>query len=160
MTQPFISNTVPASAALGRAAITNPADATDGNTIQLMLDKAGRVVTTNGHVRDLVAVQTTTIAASAAETTIITAAGAGVFADLSFLAITMGTTPTACTATLKDATAGTIRAVYDLPATTGQGIVLPFPVPMAQAAANNNWTLTLSSASPTVHINAVYIKNA
>jgi hypothetical protein len=160
MTQPFLPATVPASAVLGRAAITNPTDATDGNTIQLMVDKAGRVVTANGHVRDLVAAQTTTIAASSAETTIITAAGAGVFADLAFLAITMGTTPTACTATLKDATAGTTRGVFDLPATTGQGVVLPFPIPIPQATANNNWTITLSSASPTVHINAVYIKNA
>lgn len=160
MTQPFISNTIPSTAVLGRAAITNPADATDGNTIQVMLDKAGRVVIANGHVRDLVAIQTTTIAASSAETTIVSAAGAGVFADLAFLAITMGTTPTACTATLKDATGGTTRGVFDLPATTGQGVVLPFPIPIPQASANSNWTLTLSSASPTVHINAVYIKNA
>ena len=160
MSQPFLPAVVPASAVLGRAALTNPPDATDGNTIQVMLDKAGRVVTANGHVRDLIAVQTTTIAASVSETTIITAAGASVFADLCFLAITMGTTPTACTATLKDATAGTIRGVYDLPATTGQGVVLPFPIPLPQAVANNNWTITLSSASPTVHINAVFIKNA
>lgn len=152
---------VPANALLrgARAATANPTAVTDGQMVAQMADKVGRQIVVQGAPRDLVGIQQTTIAGSSSETTIITAGAAGVFNDISSLVITMGTTPTACTATLKDATSGTTRAIYDLPATTGQGIVIPFTPPLPQAAAANNWTITLSSASPTVHINAVFIKN-
>ena len=139
--------------------IANPTSATGGNQVAIMGDKAGRIVIVNGNVRELIGVQTTTIAASAAETTIITAGGAGVFDDISMLSICMGTTATATTATLKDATAGTTRAIIDLPATQGNCTTLSLIPQMPQSAANANWTITLGSAVPTVHVNAVFVKN-
>lgn len=139
-----------------RAATANPTNATGGNSVAAMGDKAGRMVITAGNVRELVGVQTTNIVNSVAETTVVTAGGANVFNDLSCLNIT-NRTATAVNVTLKDATAGTTRAIYDLAASGG--IVIPFPVPMPQAAANANWTVTLSVNTVTVDINVVFLKN-
>lgn len=162
MTQPYLPATVPVSAVLGRAALTNPTDATDGNTIQLMLDKAGRVVTANGHVRDLVGVQTTAIAASTAETTIITAGGAGVFNDITQLVITT-TNAAAGTLTIKDSTAGTTRMILDYPnaaSAPGTPMVIPFNPPLPQSSANANWTITASVNAGHYEVTAIFIKNA
>lgn len=153
---------VPANALyLGVRAITaNPTNSTGGNLVGAIADKAGRLVTTPGHVRDLVGTQTTTISASAAETTIITAGAAGVFNDISALIITWSGTAVA-TWSLRDATAGTVRAVFDSPATVGTApLILHFPVPLPQTTAASNWTLTASTATSTgAHIYAVYLKN-
>lgn len=144
-----------------RAATANPANATGGNLVAAMGDKAGRVVITPGNVRELIGVQTTNIAASTAETTIITAGGAGVFNDISLLVITT-TDAAAATITIKDATAGTTRAVFDYPpaaAVPGSALVIPFPIPLPQAAANANWTATVSVNAGSVKITAVFVKN-
>lgn len=153
----------PANAVLdgGRVATANPTNGTNGNLAALMVDKAGRAVVTPGHVRDLVAVQTTNIAASTAETTIITAGGGGVFNDISCLIIST-TDAAAATITIKDATGGTTRMVIDYPnAAVAPGVpaVIPFPVPLPQAVAANNWTATVSVNAGSVKITAVYIKN-
>jgi hypothetical protein len=143
-----------------RAALTNPVDATDGSRVTVMADKAGRLVVTNGHVRDLVASQQTTFA-TAAETTIITAGAAGIFNDLCQLIITT-TAAAAQTITIKDATAGTTRLVLDYPNTAAANLSTPcvinFEPPIPQAVAANNWTATTSLATGT-KITAVYIKN-
>src|SRR5262252_5457590 len=97
-----------------KAATANPTNATAGNAVALMADKAGRLVVTPSHVRELVGVQTTSISASTTETTIITAGGAGVFNDLSHLSITT-TDAAAAVITIKDATAGTTRLTFDYP---------------------------------------------
>ena len=144
-----------------KAATANPTNATAGNQVAMMADKAGRLVVTPSHVRDLVGIQTTNIAASTAETTIVTAGGANVFNDISCLVIT-STDAAAATITIKDATGGTTRMVLDYPNAAlapGAPCVIPFPVPMPQAAANNNWTATVSVNAGSVKITAVFIKN-
>lgn len=148
---------VPANALFNgaRAATANPTSATGGNMVGIMADKAGRLVTTIGHTRDLVGVQTTNITTTA-ETTIVTAGGAGVFNDISSLVIT-NRTATACFVTLKDDTAGTTRAIYDLAA--NGGLAIDFNPPMPQAVAAKPWTLTLSAGSITVDCNVVFVKN-
>jgi hypothetical protein len=138
-----------------RAATANPTSATGGNAVGTMADKAGRAVVTIGHVRELVGVQTTNITTTG-ETTIVTAGGAGVFNDISSLVIT-NRTATAVNVTIKDATAGTTRAIYDLAASGG--LAIDFNPPMPQAAAANNWTATLSASSITVDVNVVFVKN-
>ena len=148
-----------------KAATANPANATAGNQVAIMGDKAGRQVVTVGNVRELVAMQTTAIANSAAETTVVTAGGAGVFNDISHININMtgAGTPAACTVTLKDATAGTTRAVWFLAATAAafaEAVSFDFLPPMSQTTANNNWTVTLSSATVTVNVNVVFVKNS
>jgi hypothetical protein len=150
-----------ADAIAGRAATANPANATGGNLTSVMVDKAGRVVVTEGHVRELVATQQTTISASTSETTIVTAGAAGVFNDIAQLIIT---TPNAAAATLtlKDATGGTTRGIFNYPnaaSAPSTPLVLTFNPPLPQAVAANNWTLTASANAGTVQITAVYVKN-
>jgi hypothetical protein len=126
-----------------------------------MADKAGRFVVTEGNVRELIGVQTTTISASTAETTIVSAGGAGVFNDISQINITT-TNAAAATLTLKDATGGTTRAVWNYPATAANPLmplVISYPIPMTQAAAANNWTLTASVNAGNFIVNVVYVKN-
>ena len=153
---------VPANALLQglRAATANPTNATGGNTVASMGDKAGRQVVTPGNVRELIGVQTTVISASTAETTIVTAGGAGVFNDISCIVITT-TDVAAAVITIKDATAGTTRMTLHIPATAAKDgpLCIPFPIPMPQAAAANNWTATVSVNAGAVAINVVYVKN-
>lgn len=156
---------VPASAEMtgARAATANPANATDGKLVAAMADKAGRLVVTPGQIRDLVGIQTTTISASTAETTIITAGAAGVFNDLSCLIISTTDSAAAGTVTIKDATGGTTRMVIDYPnaaaVPTGAPLVIPFPIPVPQAVAANNWTATVSPNAAAIKITAVFVKN-
>lgn len=156
--------TVPTTAHLSGAvaATTNPTNAVAGNLVGLMADKAGRLVTTGANVRELIGVQQTTIASGTAETTIVSAGGAGVFNDLTELIITT-INAVAATLTLKDATTGTTRAVFDYPnaaSAPGVPLVITFNPPLPQAVANNNWTLTASVAAGAIHITAVFAKNS
>jgi hypothetical protein len=145
---------VPANVVLAgaRAATANPTNATGGNAVSLMADKAGRLVVTEGTVRELIAVQQTAVSGTG-ETTIVTAAGANVFADLMSLIIT----------TLKDSTGGTTRAVFNYPnaaSAPSTPLVINFNPPLPQSGANANWTLTASAAAGAVNVTAVYAKNS
>lgn len=145
----------------GLVATANPTNASNGAIARAMVDKAGRFVTTTGHVRELVGVQTTVISASTSETTIITAGGANVFNDLSCLVIT-STDAAAAVITIKDATGGTTRITLNYPDAAlapAAPCVLPFPIPIPQAVANNNWTATVSANAGSVSITAVFVKN-
>jgi hypothetical protein len=144
-----------------RAATANPTNATGGNTVGIMADKAGKVVTTAGCPRELSAAQTVVITASTAETTIITAGGASVFNDLSLLVIT-STNAAAAVITIKDATAGTTRLTLNYPDAAlaeAAPLVIPFPIPLAQATANANWTATVSVNAGSTSFSAVFCKN-
>jgi hypothetical protein len=140
------------------ATTANPTNATAGNLVGLMADKAGRLVTTSGHVRDLTTVTSTNFATTS-EVTFIAAGGAGVFNDISSITfVQLGSTAT--TVTLKDSTGGTTRLIVALTATTGNMQTIYFPIPMPQATANNNWTITLGTADTGgVQVSAVSIKN-
>jgi hypothetical protein len=144
----------------GKAATANPTNATAGNLTPIMLDKAGKPVVTIGAVRELVGNQNTVITASTAETTIVTAGSAGVFNDISCIVITT-TNIAAAVITIKDATAGTTRLTLHYPPTAAAvgPLVIPFPVALAQAAAANNWTATVSVNAGAVSINVIYQKN-
>ena len=138
---------VPANGLLAglRAATANPTNATGGNMVSSMGDKAGRQVVTPVQVRDLVAVQQTNVAVNT-EITVITAGAAGVFNDMVGMVVSTAGLA-AQTITIKDATAGTTRFVLNYPnaAVAPAGpLVIMFPVPVPQAAAANNWTVTQS----------------
>jgi hypothetical protein len=152
---------VPANALFNglRAATANPANATGGNMVGQMGDKAGRAVVTPCQVRELVAVQQTAIA-STTETTIVTAGAAGVFNDIIGIVITTAGAA-AQTITIKDATAGTARMVLNYPnaaVAPGAPLTLMFPVPIPQAAAAANWTATQSLATA-CNYTVLYAKN-
>ena len=135
----------------------NPTKAANAQRTGLATDAIGRVILSSSHERTMVGNQVTTISSSTAETTIVTAGGAGVFNDLTCLTITNGSA-TATIVTLKDATAGTTRGIYNLAA--GGGVSIPFPTPKAQASANANWTLTCGASVASVYVVAEFVKNS
>ena len=97
----------------GLAKTGNPAAVDDGDVVNALHDKLGKRISIPA-LREVKANQTTTITGTS-ETTIVTAGGSGVFADLYRLIIT-NTSATAVTVTIKDATAGTTRYVFAVPA--------------------------------------------
>ena len=137
----------------GIAKTTQPAAALDGQRANILTDKLGRVVVAPGHVRDLVTNQYTQLT-NTTETTIVTAVAA-TYLDITSLIITNASNQ-AVNVTLRDATAGTTRAVLNLAA--NGGVVFNPPAPLKQAAVNSNWTAQLS-ATATVNITAIAVQN-
>ncbi len=132
----------------GVARTTNRTAVTDGDRVNLAADDMGRLLTREGQPRDLIVQQTVAISNSTTETTILTAGAAGVFHDLTHLTIT-NATATAVVVTIKDATAGTTRGIYNIAASGG--ITISYTRPFVQAAAANNWTATLSATGINVN---------
>jgi len=129
-----------------RAATANPTNATGGNMVGAMGDKAGRMVATLVQVRELVAAQQTNIA-STSITDIVTAGGASVFRDLIGLIIT---TAGAAAQTITISDNATTKMVLNYPngaIAPADPLILMFPVPIPQAAANTAWRATQSVAT-------------
>lgn len=135
---------------------TNPTAVTDGQRVNAIFDKLGKQVVVNA-VRDLKGVQQTTITSSTAETTIITAV-ASTFLDLYGLIIT-NTSATVTAVTIKDSTAGTTRAIFEIPATDTRGFMLNASNGINQATVNNNWTATCGTSVASIEITALFVKN-
>lgn len=139
----------------GEARTTTPTAVADGDVVRLQADDQGRLITEPHAPRDLTVHNRITLTTTT-ETTLIAAGGAGVFHDLVFLSMS-NESATEVRVDIADSTAGTDRISMDL-AADGGGAVIPFPVPMTQATANNNWTATLSAAVSTVYITAIAVK--
>lgn len=151
---------VPANASYagGIAKTALPSAATDGNLTGVMTDKFGRPVTLVGTIRDLVGTQTTTISASTAETTIVTAGAAGVFNDLVMLIVSNTSTATNTRIDFRDTTAGSV--LFSLQSNGGQppiGFALPVPIPQTSSATN--WTAQCATSTTDVRVYAVFAKN-
>jgi hypothetical protein len=140
----------------GLAKTANPTAVTDGQRVASLFDKLGKQVVV-GAIRDLKGMQSTTITSSTSETTIVTAA-ASTFLDLYGLVIT-NTSATVTKVTIKDSTAGTTRAVFEIPATDTRGFMLPVDSALPQATVNTNWTATCGTSVASVEIAAYYVKN-
>jgi len=139
----------------GVARTAHPTAAAAGDRVDFYCDDLGRMVTTPFVPRDRV-VHNRIALTSTSETTLIAAGGAGVFRDIVYL-VCSNESATEVRIDIKDATAGTNRISIDL-AADGGGAVMPLPIPLTQAAANNNWTATLSSAVSTVYITAIAVE--
>lgn len=134
-----------------------PAATSNGNRIDLYSDLAGRPVVTVGAPRELKAWQQTTITSSAAETTIVTAGGSGVFNDLTSLTFS-NSSATATLITLKDSTAGTTRSIISLAG--GQNLVIPMVDGNGvQSSSNANWTVTCGTSVASIYVTAQFNKN-
>lgn len=140
----------------GVARTANPTAVTDGQRVDATFDKLGKQVVV-GSIRALKGVQQTTITSSTSETTIVTAI-ASTFADLYGLIIT-NTSATVTKVTIKDATAGTTRAVLEVPPTDTRGFMLPESGAIPQAVVNNNWTATCGTSVASIEITALYVQN-
>lgn len=132
----------------GRTATSNPTNEANGDATPLMVDKAGRLVITEGHIREL-RNSTQTAIASTSETTIVAAGGAGVFRDLGGLIITT-TGAAAQTITIRAGTAGTTKLILNYPNAAlapGGPLVIMFDRPLPALAANATWTAQQSAAT-------------
>jgi hypothetical protein len=139
----------------GKAQSSNNTPVTDGDAVDDFKDTQGRTIVEPFAPAALVAQQRTTIS-NTSETTIVTAAGASVFADIAAVSC-LNTSATATYITLKDATGGTSR--WDIPCPANKlsdGII--FPVPLPQASSNNNWTATAADTVSSLIVNVEYRK--
>jgi hypothetical protein len=156
---------IAASAAYGEYLSTAPAPTT-GQYSALQTDYAGSLFVKPIRRSETVS-QATTIASSAASTTILAAQAAGIFADISNLIVTVTAAAAISlpfTVTLSD---GTQSYIFDMETgalATSPAISVPlnlsFNPPLSATTAATVWTITLSVATVTVHItvNAVLQK--
>lgn len=123
---------------LARVSTSNPATVGNASTVALMADASGSLIVAEG-LRTMMSATTVTLTSTAAETTIIPAT-ASEFHDITNLYI-CNASSSAQTLTLRDATTGTIRGVYDFNSTFANPININFVPPLAQSTSNSNWTI-------------------
>jgi len=132
-----------------------PTAVTDGQRVDIVADKVGRLVVTNMQVRDLKTHNFTSFA-SVAETTVL-AAVASTFLDLTQIIITNTNVTKDADVDFRDSTGGTIRVTIHAPAMAT--VVVNFADILTQATVNNNWTAQSDTATPTLKITVLAIKN-
>ena len=133
---------------------SHPAPVANADRVNAYADKLGRFVMIPHVPRELI-VHNRIALSSTAETLLIGAGGANVFQDIVFL-FPSNESGTEARIDIRDATAGSVRLSIDL-AADGGGAVVPLPVPLTQAVANNNWTAQLSAGVATVYLTAIAI---
>lgn len=163
VTQPVAGDTAAAASDSGNPVkiggvgrTTNPSAVTDGQRVNGLFDKLGKQISIPA-IRVLKGRQVTTITASTAETTIVTADATN-FLDIYCLILT-NTSATATNITIKDSTAGTTVQTFALPAADNRGFCVEAGSAIPQTTVNNNWTATSSASVTSVIITAYYVKN-
>ena len=141
-----------------RASDARPARmSADNDMVPLWSDRHGAQVMEIGGPRGLKGRQRTTITSSTAETTIVTAGGAGIFRDV-YRILVHNTSAVTTVVSIRDATAGTV--VFP-PITLAAGEKWGFSAPSSdgelQAVANNNWTAQCSVSVASVEITTSFI---
>lgn len=134
----------------------NPTAVTDGQRVNATFDKLGKQVVV-GAIRDLKGMTQTQISASTSETTIV-AAVASTFCDLYGL-ILANTGATTTKVSIRDDTAGTVRAIIEVPTLETRGFMLPVDSALPQTAVNKNWTATCASSTTAMEVTALWVKN-
>lgn len=140
----------------GRAATTNPTAVADGQVVETMHDKLGKLVSICA-VRVLKGSQKTTITASTSETTIVTQL-ASTFLDLYGL-ILANTGATTTKVDIRDTTGGSVIATFEVPAGDMRGFMLPADSGLAQTTVNTNWTAQCGSSTSSLEVTAMFVKN-
>lgn len=140
----------------GLARTSDPTAVDNADVVNELRDVLGKAVVIPA-LRGQLAHQATTITASVSETTIFTAAGAGVFADLYGLVIT-NSSATDTEVTIKDATAGTTRMTVGVKAGATAGFTVEAGSALPQASANNNWTATCADSVTSIFVTALVKK--
>ena len=87
----------------------------------------------------------------------MTAGGANVFLDLYGL-VFANTGASTTKVTIKDATAGTTRMIFEVPTLETRGFMVPAGSAVPQAAANANWTATCGTSTTAMEVTALYVK--
>jgi len=140
----------------GKALTAEPTAVAANDRVNAMFDIYGRQIT-RGVLREMKGSQITTITASTAETTCVTA-DATYKQDIYGLIVT-NTSATATEVSFKDDTAGTTRFMISVPANDMRGFMLPVDAGHLQAAANDNWTATCADSVSSIVITAMFVKN-
>ena len=136
----------------GKAFSVDPTPVATGDRADAYVDVLGKLVITPIAPRAQVTPPAMVILSSTTETTVISAAGAGIFLDLSWI-ILSNTSATAVRADLRSATGGTVVVSFMIPA--GMTLVVDLSdLPMLQATAANNWTIQLLAAVTDVRVTA------
>ncbi len=139
----------------GKARSADAAAVATGDRADLYMDLLGKVVVVPQAPRALLGCASVTLTTTT-ETTLLSAGGAGIFVDLSWVCIT-NTSATAVRVDFRPATAGTVGLSVLAPA--GLNVMMPFvEVPFLQTTANNNWTVQLGAAVTDVRISAGSLK--
>lgn len=140
----------------GRATNTNLAEmSADGDVVDATFTMQGALVTAHAP-RELLGNQQTQLSNTTTETTIITAASS-VFNDLYGL-ILANTGASATKVSIRDDTAGTVRAIVYVPVGETRGFMLPAASTMSQTATNKNWTAQCGTATTSLEVTALFVK--
>ncbi|KRB42489.1 hypothetical protein ASE02_21395 [Phenylobacterium sp. Root700] len=139
----------------GLAKTANPAAVDDGDVVNTLHDKLGKVVAVSA-VRELKGA-THTALTTTTETTIV-AGAASTFHDLYGLVIA-NSSATATEVTIKDATGGATRATIAVPGNASAGFTLDPGGAIPQSATNTNWTATCADSVTSIFVTALYVKN-
>lgn len=121
---------------------------------QISADLKGRVMTA-GAPRALKANTQTSLSNTTSETTII-AATASTFHDVYGL-ILANTGATTTKVSIRDDTAGTVRAIIEVPTLETRGFMLPVDSAVTQTAVNKNWTAQCASATTALEVTTFYV---
>lgn len=140
----------------GLAETTVPTAVADGQVVNSQHDIYGRQVVIGG-LRSNKGIQQTTITSSTAETTVVTADATYKLDVYGF--VFANKSASATLVTVKDATSGTTRGIFYVPAGDTRGMMLPLDAAWPQAAANNNWTVTCGTSIDSLYVTALYVKN-
>ena len=140
----------------GRAATANPTAVTDGQVVNTMHDKLGKLVAV-GAIRTLKGSQKTSISNSTTETVIVTAV-ASTFLDLYGL-ILSNTGATTTKVDIRDNSGGSIIATLEVPTLETRGFMLPVDSGIPQTSVNTSWTAQCASATTAMEVTALYVKN-
>lgn len=127
---------------------TNPTAVADGQRVDLMVTKSGRLITVLGGPRELKVRNAITLTTTT-ETTLVAAGAAGVFHDIEYILVS-NTSSTGVRVDFRDATAGTVQFSIYVAGSANGGISTGHP--MFQNTAANNWTAQLSAAVTDVRI--------
>lgn len=132
---------------------TSQTSVIEGGAIALACDEQGRVITT-ASPRSAIIKDIKILTSSTAETTVLSAAGLGLYIDVTMIVIANSDVATDDTVSIRDATAGT--AVMTLQVARNSTVVVnmghaPFP----QTASNANWTVQCAAGT-----NAMYVTMA
>lgn len=132
------------------------ADTTNTNAdySQVSTDIKGRMMTA-GAPRSLKGTAQVSLGATTSETTII-AATASTFHDVYGL-ILANTGATTTKVSIRDDTAGTVRAIIEVPTLETRGFMLPVDSALPQTAVNKNWTAQCGSATTALEVTAFYV---
>ena len=141
----------------GRATNTNLAEmSADGDVVNATFTMQGALVTAHAP-RELFAVQQTSVSNSTSETLVVTAGGSGIFQDLYGLVLA-NTGSTTTKVTVKDATGGTTRMIFEVPTLETRGFMVPAASAVPQSSSNGNWTVTCASATTALEVTALTVK--